>query len=210
MTIKIFVSYRRSKSSSEAGRIADRLIAKFGKDNVFMDVHSIPLGQNFVTHIQNKVAECDAFLAVIGRGWLNAKDKNGERRLHKPTDFVRIEIAAALQREILLIPVLLENTPMPMADQLPEELGELSRYQKLSVRHESFDRDIESLIRDLAALDAGDDASFPWAPQHAAQYDTYGMVEIGQRVVVLRPPRRRTDSYGSSVLEKGMVTRKRD
>jgi hypothetical protein len=210
MTIKVFVSYRRRLNPGEAGRIADRLIATFGEKNVFIDVHSIPLGQNFATYISDRVDECDAFLAIIGRGWLNAKDKNGNRRLENPNDFVRLEIAAGLRRKIRLIPVLIENTPMPKADRLPEDIRELSRHQKLSVRHESFDRDVESLIRDLTALDAEDDTSFPWAPHHVEQYETYGMVEFGQRVVVLRPPRRRTDSYGSSVLEKGMVTRKRD
>ena len=38
----IAISYRREDSISIAGRLYDRLQAKFGKKNVFMDFDSIP------------------------------------------------------------------------------------------------------------------------------------------------------------------------
>ncbi|MEM9267240.1 MAG: hypothetical protein AAGA46_17120 [Cyanobacteria bacterium P01_F01_bin.13] len=40
----IFISYRRSDSIAETGRIYDRLATEFGRDRVFKDVDSIPFG----------------------------------------------------------------------------------------------------------------------------------------------------------------------
>jgi hypothetical protein len=45
--------------------------------------------------------------------------------LDDPNDFVRIEIAAALQRNIPVIPILLEGATIPKAAELPEDLKEL-------------------------------------------------------------------------------------
>ena len=54
--------------------------------------------------------------------WLDARDEDGNRRLDDPNDFVRIEIGAALQRDIPVIPILLNGTKIPRADRLPPEL----------------------------------------------------------------------------------------
>jgi hypothetical protein len=75
-----------------------------------MDVDSISLGTDFVKVLGEEVAKCDALLALIGPGWLDARDENGNRRLENPYDFVRIEIATALKRDIPVIPILLEGT----------------------------------------------------------------------------------------------------
>ena len=66
---KIFLSYRRQDSASEAGRIYDRLRAHFGPDSVFIDVNSVPLGVDFQEHIESVLRDCDVFLAVIGPDW---------------------------------------------------------------------------------------------------------------------------------------------
>ena len=69
-----------------------------------MDVDSIPAGVDFIAHLNNQVAACNVFLIVIGPNWLNARDESGGRRLDDPDDFVAIEIAAALARDIRVIP----------------------------------------------------------------------------------------------------------
>src|SRR5262249_35676431 len=141
MASKVFISYRRDDSAGHAGRVHDRLEREFGRDLLFMDVDSIPLGVNFVTALQEEVAKCGVLLAGIGRDWLKVRDKDGKRRLDNPDDFVRVEIAAALQRNIPVIPILLEGAKVPKANQLPKDLEELSVRNGLDVRHASFHND---------------------------------------------------------------------
>src|ERR1700751_5019725 len=107
MASNIFISYRREDSAAAAGRVNDRLEQEFGRESLFMDVDAIPLGLDFVEVIGAEVAKCDVLLAIIGSNWLDAKDEGGNRRLDSENDFVRIEIAAALKRNIRVIPILL-------------------------------------------------------------------------------------------------------
>ena len=116
MAGKIFINYRRDDSIGMAGRLHDRLAQTFGRDKLFMDVDHIPAGVDFVAHLNSQVAACDVVLVVIGPNWLGAKDESGERRLDNPDDFVAIEIAAALARDIRVIPVLVDGARMPKAE----------------------------------------------------------------------------------------------
>ncbi len=116
---KIFISYRRDDSAAHTGRIYDRLEGHFGSGQVFMDVDTIRPGLDFVEVVQKAVGSCDALIAVIGRGWLGASDDSGGKRLENPEDLVRVEIAAALERNIRVIPVLVQETQTPLAADLP-------------------------------------------------------------------------------------------
>src|SRR6516225_4571280 len=158
MATKLFISYRRDDSAGHAGRVHDRLEREFGRDLLFMDVDAIPLGVNFVKVLGEEVAKCDVLLAVIGPNWLNARDEDGNRRLDNPHDFVRIEIGAALQRNIPVIPILLDGTKVPKGNQLPKELEELSLRNGLDIRHASFHNDIDKLVRSLKGQLAEADA----------------------------------------------------
>jgi hypothetical protein len=149
MSAKVFLSYRREDSAGYAGRVQDRLAQEFGRDLLFMDVDTVPLGVNFVTVLHNEVAKCEVLLAVIGPHWLDARDDAGNRRLDDPHDFVRIEIGAALQRNIPVIPILLDGAKVPKANQLPKDLEELSLRNGLDVRHASFHNDIDKLVQGL-------------------------------------------------------------
>src|SRR5262245_13191088 len=120
MANKIFISYRRKDSEGYAGRITDRLEQEFGRDLLFVDVDAIPLGANFVKVVRAEVTQCGVLLAVIGPNWLDARDQDGNRRLDKSNDFVRVEIATALQRDIPVIPILLDGASMPNANRLPK------------------------------------------------------------------------------------------
>ena len=146
MAGKIFINYRRDDSIGMAGRLHARLAQTFGRDKLFMDVDHIPAGADFVAHLNNQVAECDVVLAIIGPNWLRAKDKAGQRRLHQPDDFVAIEIAAALARDTLVIPVLVDAARMPKESDLPDTLKPLARRQAVEVRHAHFGHDAEALI----------------------------------------------------------------
>src|SRR3954463_10334202 len=97
----IFLCYRREDSGGHAGRIYDRLTQHFGsRQPIFIDVDSVDPGVDFVDAIQQTVASCDVLIAVIGRNWVTATDDEGRRRLEDPQDFVRLEIEAALERNI--------------------------------------------------------------------------------------------------------------
>jgi hypothetical protein len=149
MATKVFISYRREDAAGHAGRVHDRLAKEFGANLLFMDVDGIPLGVNFVEALHEEVAKCGVLLAVIGPHWLKVRDKDGKRRLDNPNDFVRVEIAAALQRNIPVIPILLDGAKVPKANQLPKDLEELSIRNGLDVRHASFHSDIDKLVRNL-------------------------------------------------------------
>ena len=149
MAPKIFISYRRDDSAGHAGRVHDRLQRAFGRDLLFMDVDSVPLGTNFVEVLAEEINKCDALLAIIGPGWLDARDEKNQRRLENPDDFVRVEIGTALKRGVRVIPVLLEGTHVPKADQLPDDLKGLALRNGLDVRHASFSEDMERLIHGL-------------------------------------------------------------
>jgi TIR domain len=121
----IAIPYRREDSTSIAGRLHDRLRAEFGKENVFMDFDSIPYGVDFRDHIAQTLEAAEVLVAVIGPGWLGQRVSESTRRIDDTTDFVRLEIAGALQRGIPVIPVLVDKTPMPMEDTLPNDLKPL-------------------------------------------------------------------------------------
>ena len=123
----IFISYRREDSFAYAGRLYDHLANHFGKENVFMDVDNIAPGRDFVEVLQQTVSSCDALVAVIGKHWLTATDAEGRRRLDNPDDLVRLEIAAALDRNVLIVPVLVAGAQMPRAQDLPRALSSVSR-----------------------------------------------------------------------------------
>jgi TIR domain len=149
MAAKVFINYRRNDSAGYVGRVVDRLEKELGRDLLFMDVDVIPLATNFSTVLHEEVAKCGVLLAVIGPNWVDARDEHGNRRLDNPNDFVRIEIAAALQRNIPVIPILLDGVRMPKANQLPEDLKELASRNGMEIRHASFHVDMDRLIRGL-------------------------------------------------------------
>jgi TIR domain len=142
----IFVSYRRAESSHVAGRLADRLIDRFGAEQVFIDVEAIEPGVDFAEAIFRAVDACVVLVAVIGPGWLLAADERGRRRLDDPDDLVRLEIGTALTRRVRLIPVLVEGAIMPRREDLPESLVGLGRRNALPIRHESFRDDAGRLV----------------------------------------------------------------
>ncbi len=151
---KIFISYRREDSRHAVGRLHAALkpLVKDPRRDIFIDIDNIPKGVDFVEHLDGQVAQCDVMLAVIGPNWLTVADPHtGKRRLDDPGDFVRIEVASALKRGIPVVPVMLDDTRIPSADSLPDDLRALSRRNGERLGHESFDADVARLIRGLPA-----------------------------------------------------------
>ena len=142
---RIFLSYRRADSADVTGRIYDRLAAHFGENSVFKDVDSIPPGIDFKEHLEKAVGKCKIFLAVIGDKWLE------DSRIHDTGDFVRIELEAALNRNILVIPLLVRGASMPAEEKLPPSLGKLAYRNAMSIRPDpDFHRDMDRLIEAIS------------------------------------------------------------
>src|SRR5207302_1363769 len=120
----IAISYRREDSLPIAGRLYDRLQVKFGKKNVFMDFDSIPPGADFRQHIKQMIERSNLVIAIIGPHWLG-EQPDASRRIDNPADFVRLEIAYALEGGIPVIPLLINTTQMPKPEMLPPEIQEL-------------------------------------------------------------------------------------
>lgn len=146
----IFISYRRDDSADVTGRLYDRLTTAFGREHVYKDVDSIPLGVDFREHINALVGTCDVVLAVIGRQWLNVSGGNDSRRLDDETDPVRLEIVAALSRKIPVVPVLVGGSKIPPAEALPDDIKNLAFRNGTSVRPDpDFHKDVDRLIAGL-------------------------------------------------------------
>jgi len=146
---RIFMTYRREDTAYPAAWLFDRLAGHFGRDQVFKDIDSIELGDDFVEVITAAVGSCDALLALIGDRWLSSTDRDGQRRLDDPGDFVRLEIEAALARDVRVIPILVGGAQMPRVDELPGSLAKLARRQALELSPARFDADTRRLLRVL-------------------------------------------------------------
>ena len=148
----IFISYRRSDSQGEAGRLFDDLIRNFGASAVFMDVVAIGAGQDFRKAIDDSLGNCGVLLAMMGPGWLKAADEQGSRRLDSEADYVRLEIAAALRRDIPVVPVLVRGAKVPRVEQLPADLADLAYRNPVELTHARWKSDMQVVVKALHTL----------------------------------------------------------
>src|SRR5688572_7612079 len=142
----IFVSYRRDDAGGHAGRLVDRLTARFGDAGVFMDVQDIQPGDKFAKSIDDTIARCNCVVVVIGPRWVELM----QQRAPALEDFVRHEIGAALRRDIPVLPVLVGGARMPQRGELPPDLAPLTQRHAIEVRDSRFDDDAALLVDALA------------------------------------------------------------
>ena len=149
-TPRVFINYRREDASGHAGRLYDALAARLGREHVFMDVDAIRPGENFAEVLDRSVESCDVLIALIGRRWASAADREGRRRLERPEDYVRLELQTALGSDrTRVIPALVQGAEMPSSDELPERLHALSMRQAIDLSDARWRSDVERLIREL-------------------------------------------------------------
>jgi len=151
----VFLSYRRDDSQHFAGRLYDRLTDRFGVSGVFMDIDSIRPGADFAETVVRAVAECDVLLAVVGQRWVDARHDDGGRRLDDPADFVALELRAALERDVVVIPVLVDGATIPRPEDLPPELAGFARRNAMRVDHETFRSDVTALLDAISRVREG-------------------------------------------------------
>lgn len=146
----VFICYRREDSADVVGRIYDRLLERFGKDSVFKDVDSIPLGVDFREHLRDSIARFRVILVVIGPKWLSLE---GGQRLRQERDYVRIEIESGLKLGLPLIPLLVYGAAMPAEENLPVSIAQLAYQNGLSIRPDpDFRHDMTQLIDGIQSL----------------------------------------------------------
>jgi TIR domain len=152
---RIFLSYRREDTRHLVGRVGDRLMDHFGEQRVFLDVDTIEPGVDFAEAIAAAVGSCQVLLALIGDRWLDSTDRKGRRKLDDANDLVRLEIQAALERNIRVIPVLVDGVAMPTAEELPASLAGLARRHAFELSYSRFRDDARRLVGLLDRLLAG-------------------------------------------------------
>jgi hypothetical protein len=145
----IFVSYRRDDTQSATGRLCDKLQTHFGADRVFHDIESLEAGDDFAVAITSKIAASSVVLVMIGRHWLDATGPDGRSRLFDSGDYVCLEIAAALQRGMPVIPVLVEGAVMPPASVLPASIVALATRHAHEITEQRWQYDSDLLVRQL-------------------------------------------------------------
>lgn len=166
----IFIGYRREDGAGWAGRLHADLQAQLDRNSqIFMDVDGIPPGEDFRTYIDHAIAQCDAFVAMIGPNWLDARNEQGRRRLDDPHDFVRLEIAAALNRDIRVIPVLVGGARLPTAEELPEPLGPLVNRHAVSLDNETWELGVSKIAGSFVEPT---DPQLPWLTLSPTRHDS--------------------------------------
>jgi hypothetical protein len=151
MAKKIFISYRRDDSASYALNVAQYLERTLGSKNVFIDIDRIKPGQKFGEVLQERLALCKVLLCIIGPNWLGARDKS-DNRLENPHDWVRMEVAQALRRNIIVIPVLVAGGKLPSKSELPYDLKDLVDHQAIEVTTTGFRNEMAGQVRDIRGI----------------------------------------------------------
>ena len=170
---QLFVCYRREDTAGHALLLKNALDRVPGV-SVFLDVHSIPAGVDFVEHARERVAACHAVLVLIGDEWL--RSRSGQQRLHEEDDHVRTEIRWALERKVDIYPVLVERATMPKKSELPEDICKLAHMHAVEIFDHSWQADLERLVE---ALGVGRTEQRPSEPAKAPISGPKGFARAG-------------------------------
>lgn len=199
--MRIFLSYRRSDVGGYAGRLSDTLGQRLGARNVFHDVTGIAAGRDFAAELRSALDRCDAAVAVIGPGWTTATTSDGKRRLFEPDDYVRLELATVLQRNLPVAPVLVGGAALPPPEAVPDDLRPLLQRQAIEVRDESWHQDVDILLRSLRG-ETPSVAAVAAAQRRRALAVLGGGVVVAVLIALLlwRPWAGGSDDTGSSAL----------
>ncbi len=84
--------------------------------------------------------------------WATSTGPNDNLRLDDPNDWVRVETAAVLRRNILVIPVLVDGARLPDPTSLPEELRPLCRRSVCELTDPRWSYDVGELIKDIEKI----------------------------------------------------------
>lgn len=147
----IFISYRRADTGMAAGRLRDDLIEHFGARRVFMDLHGIDPSADWRETIGAAIAACKVGVVLIGHGFM-AGDAQGRPRLWDEGDVLRFELASLLAGQKRILPLLVDDAPLPAEDALPEALRPLLRYQTPRIDNANWQAVSAAVVRTIEAV----------------------------------------------------------
>lgn len=148
--LKISVSYRRTDSAM-AGRIFDRLVQRFGKKSLFIDIDNIPFGGDFRKHVDDALKSSDLLIAMVGPKWLGGEGKDS--KIARDADPVRVEIETALKQKLPVLPVLLDDARMPEPSELPESIRDFAYLNAAEVESgRDFDVHVDRVIKAIEQI----------------------------------------------------------
>jgi hypothetical protein len=153
--IDFFVNYRSSDTPHLAALLAQSLGDRVGMEKVFLDTASLQAGDHFPQRIWAAVNRCHTLVVLIGPVWL-AVNGTGRRRIDDDRDYVRREIARALEREIRVVPVLVDEAVLPSAEELPADVAGVVERQGHSVRSRHQLDDVAHLVDALVSPPGGE------------------------------------------------------
>jgi TIR domain len=152
----VFLSYRREDAAPYARMLKDELSRRISDARVFMDLDSIEAGVDFAEVIRDTIESSAVLVALIGRQWAVLSDEGGRRRLDDPDDYVRLEIQSALERDVRVIPVLVDGAKPPRQQQLPAELQKLARLNAFELSNDRYQYDRDRLVTLIQGVLAGE------------------------------------------------------
>jgi len=162
-TFDVFISYRRVETSYAAGWLHEYFASRLGQERVFLDIDAIRPGLDFMSVIESAVATAKVMLVLIGPRWASQAD--GTSRLADPSDPVRVEVELALARDLLVIPLLLDDAPMPTHDRLPSSMARLAELNAVRISRDLFRQQLDNLLEVIAdVLPEATDLSPPVDP----------------------------------------------
>jgi hypothetical protein len=162
--MKIFLSYRRADSLVIAGRMAQFLDGIPAIEEVFLDVDSIGVGENFERKIQDTLAKVSHVFVLMGSQWQGPAGASGRARIFDADDIVRQEAGIALRSKVTLVPILVDEARMPRATELPDELQELRKINAFVLRTAHFEEDMDNLLDVLLGQRKGRGSRWHLAP----------------------------------------------
>ena len=148
MTGRVFISYRRSETAWAARAVFERLWREFPQ-RVFIDLETITLGADFTQELDHHLEHCQALLALLGPRWLQ---EMADRAQHDEPDYARLEVARALTKNVPVVPVLLDNTPMPKRRDLPADLQALTVRNGLPIVHDTFEAQMMRVVQEVRRI----------------------------------------------------------
>ena len=148
----IFISYRRSDTAGHTGRLTDDLGRLLDQQTLFRDIEAIEAGVDFVQALERAVSACTVMLVIIGPTWASSVTADGQKRLFQAGDFLRMEIEAALGRDIRVIPVLVGDAQMPGPADIPDSMAALLRRNAYSISDRRWQYDVSQLVDILVKI----------------------------------------------------------
>ena len=139
----IFVSYRREDAAAIV-RLSGWLVERFGESRVFVDSSGIRGGERFPEVIVDAIRTSKVVVAVIGPHWRDGLDRE--------SDWVRRELSEALAASRPIVPILLDDVPLPGRGDLPPDLMEVADREAVRLSGQTLREDVARLFEVLEDL----------------------------------------------------------